>query len=56
MDTLIIKNTKFILIEQKKFDKIQLAAAKKTPGVKKLSLAAGRKHALKLIEQWGKEK
>lgn len=56
MDTLTINNTQFVVIEKKKFDKIQLTAAQKTPLVKKLSLPAGRKHALKLIEKWAKEK
>ena len=56
MGTLIINKKTFVVLEQKEFDKIQLAAAQKTPPVKKLSLAAGRKHALKLIEKWAKEK
>ncbi len=54
MDTLTINKTRFVVIEQKQFDKIQLAAAQKTPMVKKLSLTAGRKHALKLIDKWEK--
>ncbi len=56
MDTLTIKKTKFVVIGQKEFDKIQLTAAQKTPTVKKLSLSAGKKHALKLIAKWAKEK
>lgn len=56
MDTLTINKTKFVVIEQKEFDKIQLAAAKKTPGVKKLPLSAGRRHALNLINKWEKGK
>lgn len=56
MDTLTINNTKFVVIEQKEFDKIQLKAAQKTSVVKKLSLKAGSKHALKLIDKWAKEK
>ena len=52
MDTLTIKKTKFVVIGQKEFDKIQLTAAQKTPTVKKLSLSAGKKHALKLIAKW----
>jgi len=39
MDTLTINKTRFVVIEQKQFDKIQLAAAQKTPVVKKLSLS-----------------
>lgn len=56
MGTLFINNTKFVVIEQKEFDKIQLAAAQKTPPVKKLSLAAGRKRAHKLVDKWSKGK
>jgi hypothetical protein len=54
MGTLIIDKKKFVVIEQKDFDKIQLLAAKKTAPVKKLTLTAGRKHAHKLIDEWAK--
>ncbi len=56
MSTVTIDNKKFVVIEQKKFEKIQLLAAKKSVPSKKLSLAAGKKHALKLIDKWAKEK
>lgn len=56
MDTLTIDKKKFIVIEQKKFDKLQLLAAQKTTPAKKLSLAAGKKHAYKLIDKWAKGK
>jgi hypothetical protein len=56
MSTLVIDKKKFVVIEQKKFDKIQLMAAQKMPLVKKLSLATGRKYAHKLIDKWAKEK
>lgn len=56
MGTLTINNTTFVVIEQKEFDKLQLAAAKKTSPVKKLSLSVGKKHALKLIDKWAKGK
>ncbi len=56
MDTLTINKTKFVVIEQREFDKIQLTAAQKTPLAKKLSLSAGRKLALKLIDKWAKGK
>jgi hypothetical protein len=39
-------------MEQKKFEKIQLLAARKANPVKKLSLNAGKKNAYKLIEKW----
>jgi hypothetical protein len=56
METLIIDKKKFVVIEQKEFDKIQLQAVKKTEPVKKLSLSAGKKHAYKLIDKWARGK
>ena len=56
MGTLTIDKKKFVVIEQKEFDKLQLLAAKKNVPAKKLSLEAGRKHALKLIDKWAKGK
>ena len=56
MGTLTIDKKKFVVLEQKKYDKLQLLAAQKTAPAKKLSLAAGKKHAYKLIDKWGKGK
>jgi hypothetical protein len=56
MSTFTVDKKKFVVIEQKKFDKLQLLAAKKATPVKKLSLAAGKKHAYKLIDTWAKGK
>ena len=56
MPRLNVDKKKFIVIEQKKFDKIQLLAAQKNAPVKKLSLAAGKKLAHKLIDKWAKGK
>ena len=56
MDTLTIDKKKFVVIGQKEFDKIQLLAAQKNIPVKKLSLAAGKKRAYKLIDKWAKGK
>ncbi|HEY1870414.1 MAG TPA: hypothetical protein VGG71_05110 [Chitinophagaceae bacterium] len=56
METLTINKKKFVVIEQKEFNKIQLLAAQKIPPVKKLSLTAGKKLAYKLIDEWAKEK
>ena len=56
MGTLTIDKKKFVVIEQKECDKIQLLAAQKTTPVKKLSLATGKKHAYKLIDKWAKGK
>lgn len=56
MDTLIINNKKYIVLETKSFEKLQLKAAQKTPAIKKLSLQDGKNYAYKLIDQWSKEK
>jgi hypothetical protein len=56
MGTLTINKKKFVVIEQKEFDKIQLLAAQKTRPSKKLSLDADKKHAHKLIDKWTKGK
>ena len=56
MSTLIIDKKKFVVIEQKKFDKIQLLAAQKSSPVKKLTLEAGKQHAYRLIDTWAKGK
>ena len=54
MGTLTIDKKKFVVLEQKEFDRLQLLTAQKTPPAKKLSLAAGKKHAYKLIDKMGK--
>jgi hypothetical protein len=56
MGTLTIDKKKFVVLEQKEFDRLQLLAAQKAAPVKKLSLVAGKKHAYKLIDKWAKEK
>ena len=56
MGTLTIDKKKFVVIEQKEFDKLQLLAAKKNVPAKKLSLEAGRKHVLKLVDKWAEGK
>ncbi|MDQ6609140.1 MAG: hypothetical protein M3Y85_04905 [Bacteroidota bacterium] len=56
METLTIDKKKFVVIEQREFEKIQLLAAQKMVPAKKLSLNAGRKLAHKLIDKWAKEK
>ncbi|MCD2424997.1 hypothetical protein LQ567_19590 [Niabella pedocola] len=56
MGTLIIDKKKFVVIEEKKFEKLELLAAQKTASAKKLSLVEGRKLAHKLIDKWSKEK
>lgn len=56
MGTLIINKKKFVVIEQKEFDKLQLLAAQKIIPVKKVSLSEGKKIAYKLIDKWSKER
>ena len=56
MGTLTIDNKKYVVIEQEKFDEIQLLAAQKSLPVKKLTLAAGKKLVYKLIDSWAKGK
>jgi hypothetical protein len=56
METLTLDKKKFVVIEQGEFDKLQLLAAKKTSPAKKLTLAAGKKHAYKMIDKWAKGK
>ena len=56
MGTLIIDKKQFVVIEQNEFNKLQLLAAQKTSPVKKLTLAAGKKHAYKMIDKWVKGK
>ncbi|MEI9947205.1 MAG: hypothetical protein WDN26_23690 [Chitinophagaceae bacterium] len=46
MGTLTIDKKKFVVMEQKEFDKLQLLAAQKTSPAKKLSLAAEKKTCL----------
>lgn len=54
MYTLKIIHKKFVVIEQKKVDKIQFLAVQKSLAEKKLTLAGGKKHAYKLIDTWTK--
>jgi hypothetical protein len=56
MNTLILNKKKYVVVEQEKFEELQLEAARKTEPVKKLSLAKGKQHAYKLIDKWAKEK
>lgn len=56
MTQLVIDKKKYVLVPEKEYTALQKRAALKTPPAKKLSLAAGRKHALKLIGKWAKEK
>jgi len=56
MTHITIDRKKYVLVSEKEYHALQVRAALKTKPVKKLSLAAGKKHALKLITKWAKEK
>lgn len=56
MTTIVLDKKKYVLIEQKEFEKIQQKAASKNLPVKKMSLSQGKKHAYKLIDAWAKGK
>ena len=49
MTQIIIDKKKYLLLLEKDYEELQLKAATKAKPVKKLSLAAGKKHAYKLI-------
>ena len=55
MGILTIDNKKYVVIEQKEYEKLQLLAARNSSPVKKLSLEEGRKLTHKLIDKWSKE-
>ena len=56
MNTITLYKKKYIIVEQEKFEELQVEAARKAEPVKKLSLAKGKQHAYKLIDKWAKEK
>lgn len=56
MCTVVIDKRKYVIVEQKAYEKLQVLAAQKTTAVKKMPLAAGKKRAYKLIDAWAKGK
>ena len=56
MTSIVIDKKKYVLVPEKDYRALQLKAALKTKSSKKLSLAAGKKHAYKLIDKWTKGK
>jgi hypothetical protein len=56
MNTILIDKKKYVLLEAKDYEALQVKAATKTAPVKKLSLPQGKKLAYKLIDQWSKGK
>ncbi|MBP6431782.1 MAG: hypothetical protein KA319_08450 [Ferruginibacter sp.] len=56
MNTLLIDKKKYVLVEAKDYEALQVKAASKTTPIKKLTLQQGKKLAYKLIDQWAKGK
>ena len=56
MNTVSIDKKKFVVISQKEYESLLTKAARKAPLAKKMSLAAGKKTAYKLIDKWAKER
>ena len=56
MNTLVINKKKYVVVEQKEYDKLVEKAASRRPAARKLSLDEGKKLAYKLIDNWHKEK
>ena len=56
MNTLVIDKRKYVVVEQKEYDKLLKKAASKKPAARKLSLDEGKKLAYKLIDHWHKGK
>jgi hypothetical protein len=56
MTQITIDKKKYVLIPEKEYQTLQLKAALKNKPAKKLSLAAGKKRAYKLIDKWAKGK
>jgi hypothetical protein len=53
---LVIDKKKYVVVEQKEYDRLLEKAASKRPVARKLSLDEGKKLAYKLIANWHKEK
>jgi hypothetical protein len=56
MNTLVIDKKKYVVVQQREYDRLLERAAAKKPASRKLSLAGGKKLAYKLIDQWHKRK
>jgi hypothetical protein len=56
MNTLVINKKKYVVVEQREYDKLLKRAASKKPAARKLSLDEGKKLAYKLIDNWHREK
>lgn len=56
MNTLVIDKKKYVVVEQKEYDRLLEKAASKKPVSRKLSLNEGKKLAYKLPDHWHKGK
>lgn len=56
MNTLVIDKKKYVVVEQKEYDRLVEKAASKNSTARKLSLDEGKKLAYKLIDRWHKGK
>ena len=55
MNTLVLNKKKYVVVEQKVYDKLVEKAASKTPSLRKLSLAEGKKAAYAFISLFQKK-
>jgi hypothetical protein len=55
MNTIVLDKKSYVVLEKKEYDTLLEKAASKSPSARKLSLAEGKKLAIKLIDQWEKE-
>lgn len=56
MTQIEIDKKRYVLLQEKEYESLQLKAALKIQSAKKLSLKAGKAGAYKLIDKWAKEK
>ncbi len=56
MNTVVINKKKYVVVEQREYDKLLQKAAAKKPAARKLTLNEGKKLAYKLIDNWHREK
>ncbi|MBI1769449.1 MAG: hypothetical protein HYR67_13865 [Bacteroidetes bacterium] len=49
---LVLNKKKYVVVEQKEYNRLIEKAAAKTPSARKLSLTEGKKLAYSLIDKW----
>jgi hypothetical protein len=52
MNTIVLDKKKYVVVEQKEYNKLIKKAASKTASARKMSLAEGKKFAYALIDKW----